>query len=88
MSEEKDLYKIPEWAGKLPQGTHLDVTKNGKIMQVAFFIIAFLTLIYLETAYRREKLLLFRPQSNSLRFYNRACLIVSCSRASPLPYAA
>uniref|UniRef100_A0A914L8R7 FHA domain-containing protein n=1 Tax=Meloidogyne incognita TaxID=6306 RepID=A0A914L8R7_MELIC len=33
MSSEKDKYKLPEWIGCPPKGTHLDVTKGPKLIQ-------------------------------------------------------
>jgi len=36
MSPEKDKYKLPEWIGCPPKGTHLDVTKGPKLIQVHF----------------------------------------------------
>lgn len=34
MCEEKDRFRIPDWVGKPPAGTHLDVTKNDGLIQV------------------------------------------------------
>jgi hypothetical protein len=36
IASEKDKYKLPDWAGRPPKGTHLDVVKGPKLIQVSF----------------------------------------------------
>lgn len=33
MSDERSRYQIPSWAGKPPEGSHLDVKKDERVIQ-------------------------------------------------------